>query len=90
MLIVVSYGLPILALLGAALVRWRHRAFFVVRHARSASSIAVGAHPYDDPTPLGRLFKGFAEASTRARAAQHRPRGPAGRASASRCCSASA
>ena len=26
--------------------------------------IAVGAHPYDDPTPLGALFKAFANGST--------------------------
>ena len=61
-LLAVSYGLPILALLGAALVRWKHRAFFVFVTLIGVA-VSVGANPYDDPSVLGRLFKGFAEAS---------------------------
>ena len=61
-LLAVSYGLPMLALLGAALVRWKHRAFFVFVTLIGVA-VSVGANPYDDPSVLGRLFKGFAEAS---------------------------
>ena len=61
-LLAVSYGLPVLALLGAALVRWKHRAFFVFVTVIGVA-VSVGANPYDDPSVLGRLFKGFAASS---------------------------
>ena len=47
----------------AALVRWRHRAYFVIL-ALVGIVIAVGAHPYTDPSTLGGLFKSFAESSS--------------------------
>jgi arabinofuranan 3-O-arabinosyltransferase len=50
-LLAVSYGLPILALLGAALVRWKHRAFFVFVTLIGVA-VSVGANPYGDPTIL--------------------------------------
>src|SRR4051812_20382111 len=62
-LIGVSFLLPILALLSAACVRWRHRAYFVVL-VLVGVTVAVGANPYDDPSPLGGLFKSFAESSS--------------------------
>ena len=63
--IVVSYGIPILALLSAAIVRWRHRAYFIIV-AFIGVVIAVGAHPYNSPTPVGGVFKELATASTAA------------------------
>lgn len=58
-----GYALASLALLAAGLVRWRHRAFFVLL-ALVGVVIAVGAHPYGSPTPLGAVFKAFATSST--------------------------
>lgn len=62
-IIVLGYGLVCLALLSAAVVRWRHRAFFVLLTLVGVI-IAVGAHPFDSPTPLGAVFKSFATGST--------------------------
>lgn len=62
-LIAVGYALPLFAFASAAVVRWRHRAFFVLVMV-VGFVIAVGAHPYDDPSVLGGLFKDFAESSS--------------------------
>ncbi len=62
-LIFVSYMVPTLALLSAVLVRWRHRAFFVLI-ALLGVVIAVGSSPFNDPSPLGSVFKSFATSST--------------------------
>ncbi len=62
-LLAVSFAIPVLALLAAMCVRWRHRAYFVVLTVVGVA-VAVGANPYDDPSPLGRLFKAFAESSS--------------------------
>jgi len=62
-LIVVSYGIPILALLSAAFIRWKHRIYFVAL-VLIGLTVAVGAHPYDDPSPVGALLKAFGEGST--------------------------
>ncbi len=61
-LIVASYAVPTLALLGAAFIRWRHRLYFAVLLLVGVA-IAVGAHPYDDPSPFGALLKAFADSS---------------------------
>ena len=61
--ILAGYGLVVLSLLAAAFMRWRNRAFFVVLLLVGVV-IAVGAHPYESPTPLGALFKSFANSST--------------------------
>ena len=63
--IVVSYGVAVLAMLSAAFVRWRHRAFFILVTLVGVI-IAVGAHPYDSPTPFGEVFKQLATTSTAA------------------------
>jgi len=57
-LIFVSFGLVVLSLFGAALVRWRHRSFFVLL-IFLAGLIAIGGHPFDAPSPLGSVFKDF-------------------------------
>jgi arabinofuranan 3-O-arabinosyltransferase len=62
-LIAVSFALPLLAFVAAGIVRWRHRAFFVVV-LTLGFVLAVGAYPYSDPSVLGRLFKSFASSSS--------------------------
>ncbi len=62
-LILTGYVLVALALLAAGCVRWRYRAYFVLM-LLIGTTIAVGAYPYDDPSPLGALFKGFAKDSS--------------------------
>ena len=57
-LLFLSFGLVVLSLFGAALVRWRHRSFFVLLIVL-AGFIAIGGHPFDAPSPLGSLFKDF-------------------------------
>lgn len=57
-LIFVGFGLATLALASAALVRWRHRSYFVLLAAVGAL-VAVGFHPPEDPSLLGSLFERF-------------------------------
>ena len=61
--IMAGYLLVALALLSAGFVRWRHRAFFIGLLLVGVV-VAVGAHPYGSPTPLGAAFKAFASGST--------------------------
>ncbi len=62
-LILASYAVPCAALLAAAFVRWRHRLYFAVL-AVVGLAIAVGTHPYGDPSPFGALLKAFSDRST--------------------------
>ncbi len=62
-LILLSFLIPTLALLAAVVVRWRHRVFFIGLILVGVV-ISVGSHPYDDPSPLGSLFKSLAGKST--------------------------
>ena len=61
--ILAGYSLVVFSLLAAAFLRWRHRVFFVLLLFVGVV-ISVGAHPYASPTPLGALFKSFANSST--------------------------
>jgi arabinofuranan 3-O-arabinosyltransferase len=61
--IMVGYGLAALGLLAAAFTRWRHRVFFVLL-LYIGVVVAVGAHPFENPSPLGALFKSFATSNT--------------------------
>jgi arabinofuranan 3-O-arabinosyltransferase len=63
--ILAGYLLTALALFGAAFVQWRHRVYFIAVLTVGVV-IAVGAHPYRSPTPLGALFKSLASSSTAA------------------------
>lgn len=58
-----SYLLPILAFAAAVLARWRHRIFFVLMLALG-TFLAVGAHPFDSPSPFGALFKAWTQTDT--------------------------
>ena len=62
-LIGAGFAIPVLAMIAAACVRWRHRAYFVLL-ALVGVTVAVGPHPYTDPSVLGGLFKSFAESSS--------------------------
>jgi arabinofuranan 3-O-arabinosyltransferase len=57
---VASWAVPVVALALAAVVRWRHRAFFVLLVVVGAV-VSIGAWPYDDPSPYGALFKWFSD-----------------------------
>lgn len=61
--ILISYGIPVLALLGAAFVRWRHRGYFVFLTLVGVV-MAVGSHPYDSPTAFGAVFRRLSAGST--------------------------
>src|SRR5262249_12528274 len=61
--ILTGYTLVALGLLSGALLRWRQRTYFVFLLLVGVI-IAVGAFPYDNPTPLGALFKAAATGST--------------------------
>ena len=62
-LIAVGFATPVLALVAAAVLRWRQRAYFVTIMI-VGTVIAVGAHPYEQPSILGGVFKAFAATST--------------------------
>lgn len=53
-----TYALPILGLLALGVVRWRHRTF-LVGMLLLGTVIAVGAHPWGSPSPIGGLIKAF-------------------------------
>ncbi len=55
-LLALSYLLPTLALAAAAVLRWRHRAYFLVL-AGVGGLMAVAAHPWHPASPMGALFK---------------------------------
>jgi len=57
-LIVLSYALPITAMVAAAVIRWRYRAYFAGLML-VGTLIAVASHPWDDSSFLGGLFKAF-------------------------------
>lgn len=53
--IALSFALPVLALAGLVLFRFRHRLFFAALVVLG-TLVAVGAHPFDAPSLLGRVF----------------------------------
>ncbi|HEX2850837.1 MAG TPA: alpha-(1-_3)-arabinofuranosyltransferase family protein, partial [Acidimicrobiales bacterium] len=72
-LLATSFAVPVIALAAAAFLRWRHRAYCITLIAVGAV-IAIGAHPYDHPSPLGGVFKAFATSSTVGLALRSTPR----------------
>ena len=57
-LLATSYAVPVLALVAAAFVRWRERAFFLVL-LFVGLVLSVGPFPFSDPTADRRLLKSF-------------------------------
>jgi hypothetical protein len=62
-LLAASYVVPVLAFCSAALVRWRHRAFYVLLVVVGLV-LSVGAHPFTHPTPVGGVLKAFMSDTT--------------------------
>lgn len=58
-----SLALPTAGFIAALLIRWRYRSFAVVT-AFVGFVIAVGAYPYNSPTPTGSVLKWFGENTT--------------------------
>ena len=57
-LLATSYAVPVLALVAAAFVRWRERAFFLVL-LFVGLILSVGPFPFGDPTTVGKALKSF-------------------------------
>ena len=55
-MLVISFVLPALGLVGAILTRWRWRAYFVML-VLIGLVFAVGTYPYHDPSPIGSVIK---------------------------------
>ena len=70
---VASFAIPVLALALAAIVRWRHRAYFLLL-VIVGTVVSVGAWPYDDPSWYGGLFKWFASDTAAGLALRNTPR----------------
>ena len=59
-IILLTYILPALGLIGAAFARFRDRTFFLLL-LTVGLFLAVGAHPWDDPSPAGSVVRAFLE-----------------------------
>ncbi len=57
-LLATSYAVPVLALVAAAFVRWRERAFFLVL-LFVGLILSVGPFPFSHPTAIGGVLKSF-------------------------------
>jgi arabinofuranan 3-O-arabinosyltransferase len=62
-LLATSFALPSLAAVGAAISKWRAKAFFVLMILLGVV-IAVGIHPYDGPSLVGRALRVFMSESS--------------------------
>jgi hypothetical protein len=62
-LIGLGFLAPVLAVVSVVTTRWRYRVNAVAL-ILVGTVIAVGAYPYRDPSPLGRVFKSVATSST--------------------------
>lgn len=56
LLIALSYAIPVVGLAALGITRWRDRTFVIAMLA-VGTIVSVGAHPWDDPSPVGELFK---------------------------------
>jgi arabinofuranan 3-O-arabinosyltransferase len=68
-----TFVVPIAGLVAAAVVRWRHRAYFVALIV-VGTIVGVGAWPYDDPSPIGSVFKTLVGRNGAAAALRNTPR----------------
>ncbi|MBL7493900.1 DUF3367 domain-containing protein [Frankia sp. AgB1.9] len=72
-LLVVSFLVPLMGLFAATVIKWGQRAYFVALVVLG-TTVSVGVYPYTHPSPLGYLFKTFAEDSTAGLALRSLPR----------------
>lgn len=70
--VALSFVVPVLALAVATVLRWSQRA--VVVALLGAMVVAVGAWPYGDPSPAGRLFRAAVEGTSAGLAFRNHPR----------------
>ncbi len=68
-----SFAVPVLALAAAAIVRWKHRTYFVLLIV-VGTVIGAGAWPYDDTTLYGSLWKAFSNNSALGLSLRNTPR----------------
>ena len=61
--LVISFMVPLAALVAALWTRWRYRVFFVAMSV-AGLVISVGAFPFDDSSPYGSLFAAFTKGDT--------------------------
>ncbi len=73
LLTIVTLAVPVGAFVAASALRWRHRAYFVALVVVGVV-VGVGAWPYGDPSPLGSVFKSFANGSALGLALRNTPR----------------
>ena len=71
--VLLSYLVPVAGLLAAMLLRWVHRAYFGLLIV-VGTVIAVGAWPYDDPSPYGTLWSRFTSETSIGLAFRNSPR----------------
>lgn len=62
-LLAVGYVTPLLAVAATVSTRWRHRAVFLAM-TFVGLVLAVGAHPFADPSPVGRLLRAVLQSGT--------------------------
>ena len=62
-LLATSFAVPALGVVGAIFSRWRAKAFFVLLILVGVV-LAVGMHPYPDPSVVGRVLKAFMSRSS--------------------------
>jgi arabinofuranan 3-O-arabinosyltransferase len=62
-LLVTSYAVPILAVVAAALVRWKERTYFIALVV-VGMVLSVGPFPFSHPTAVGRVLKAFMSDTT--------------------------
>lgn len=71
--VVASYAVPALALFVGAILRWRYRVYFAACII-VGTIVGVGAWPFDDPTPYGRIWKSFTDGSSVGLSLRNTPR----------------
>jgi arabinofuranan 3-O-arabinosyltransferase len=57
-LLITSYAVPVLAVVSAALLRWRERSYFIALVV-VGMLLSVGPFPFSNPTPVGGILKTF-------------------------------
>ncbi|MGQ0831530.1 MAG: alpha-(1-_3)-arabinofuranosyltransferase domain-containing protein, partial [Microthrixaceae bacterium] len=73
LVVVLSYVVPLLAIAAAFALRWAHRRFFALLIV-AGTIVAVGAWPYEHPTPYGSLWRAFTTETSIGLAFRNSPR----------------
>ena len=68
-----SYAIPALAIAAGLVLRWAHRSYFAVLVV-VGTVVAVGAFPYDNPSPYGSAWKAFTSDTSVGLAVRNTPR----------------